>query len=47
MKQEEIDKMVSAYVEKYVDRFKKVASQSYLDGMLDAIEFMRKKMKEL
>lgn len=43
----EINKMMQAYVEKYDDRFKKVAGQAYKDGALDVIKAIRTKLERL
>lgn len=44
---EEIDKMMQAYIEKYDDRFKKVAGQAYKDGVLDVLRSIKAKLERL
>ncbi len=39
--------MAKEYAEKYISRFKKVAENAYIDGMMDAMKFMRDKLSEL
>lgn len=39
--------MAKDYAEKYIDRYRKVAENAYIDGMMDAMKFMRDKLKEL
>lgn len=41
----EINKMMQAYIEKYDDRFKKVAGQAYKDGALDVLEASAQNLK--
>ena len=39
--------MAKDYAEKYIDRYKKVAENAYVDGMIDAMKYMRDKLSEL
>ena len=39
--------MAKDYAEKYIDRYRKVAENAYIDGMMDAMKFMRDKLSEL
>lgn len=47
MTHEEFTAMAKEYAEKYVDRYKKVAENAYIDGMMDAMSYMRDKLSEL
>ena len=44
---EEFMAMAKDYAEKYIDRYRKVAENAYIDGMMDAMKFMRDKLMEL
>lgn len=39
--------MAKDYAEKYIDRYKKVAENAYVDGMMDAMKYMKDKLNEL
>lgn len=47
MTEEMIKKMAEDYIKNYVRPFKKVAEQAYIDGMLAAMGYMKKKLSEL
>ena len=47
MTHEEITAMMEAYVEQYVDRFRKVAAQAYVDGAMDVLKALREKLETL
>ena len=47
MTEEQIKAMDEEYTKGYISRFKKVAEQAYIDGMLAAMEYMKKKLSEL
>lgn len=47
MTEEMIKKMAEDYIKNYVRPFKKVAEQAYIDGMLDAMKYIREKLSEL
>ena len=47
MTHEEFMAMAKDYAEKYIDRYKKVAENAYIDGMMDAMKYMRDKLSEL
>lgn len=46
MTHEEFMSMAKEYAEKYIPRFKKVAENAYIDGMMDAMKLMRDKLTE-
>lgn len=39
--------MADAYTQNYISRFKKVAEKAYIDGMLDALKYVREKLSDL
>ena len=47
MSEETIKEMMEAYVANYITRFKKVAGKAYVDGMLDAMKYIKEKIAEL
>lgn len=47
MTEEQYRDMAESYIEKYEPRFKKVAAQAYIDGMMDALKFIKEKMQNL
>lgn len=47
MTHEEYLAMAKEYAKQYVDRYQKVAENAYVDGMLDALKYMRDKFMEL
>ena len=47
MTHEEIQEMMEAYVEQYVDRYRKVAAQAYVDGAMDVLKALREKLETL
>lgn len=46
MTHEEFMAMAKEYAEKYVDRYKRVAENAYVDGMMDAFKLLRDKFGE-
>lgn len=47
MTHEEIIEKMEAYVEKYAERFQKVAAQAYVDGAMDVLKALREKLETL
>ena len=47
MNEELIKQKAEDYVKNYVKPFKTVAEKAYIDGMLDAMKYMREKLSEL
>lgn len=47
MTEEQIKTMAEDYTKNYISRFKKVAEKAYIDGMLDAMKYIREKLSEL
>lgn len=47
MTEEKIRQLANEYTKEYVPRFQKVAEQAYIDGMLDAMKYMREKLLSL
>lgn len=47
MTEEQIKAMAEEYTKNYISRFKKVAEQAYIDGMLDAMKYMKEKLSEV
>ena len=47
MTEERIKAMADAYTQNYISRFKKVAEKAYIDGMLDALKYVREKLSDL
>jgi hypothetical protein len=47
MTEEQIKAMAEAYTQNYISRFKKVAEKAYIDGMLDALKYVREKLTDL
>lgn len=47
MTDEQIKAMVEDYIKNVVSSNKKVAEKAYIDGMLDAMEYIKKKLMEL
>lgn len=47
MTEEQIKAMAEEYKAEYVPMYQKVATQAYIDGMLAAMEYMKKKLSEL
>lgn len=47
MTEEQIKAMAEEYKAEYVPMYQKVAKQAYIDGMLAAMEYMKKKLSEL
>ena len=47
MTHEEFLAMAHEYAKQYVDRYKTVAQNAYVDGMMDALKYMRDKFMEL
>jgi hypothetical protein len=43
MTHEEFMAMAKEYADKYIPRFKKVAENAYIDGMMDAMKLMRER----
>ena len=47
MTEEKIRQLANEYTKEYVPRFQKAAEQAYIDGMLDAMKYMREKLLSL
>lgn len=47
MNEELIKQKAEDYVKNYVKPFKTVAEKAYIDGMLDAMKYMKEKLSEL
>ena len=47
MTEEQIKAMAEEYTKNYISRFKKVAEQAYIDGMLDAMKYVKEKLSEI
>jgi hypothetical protein len=47
MNEELIKQKAEDYIKNYVKPFKTVAEKAYIDGMLDAMKYMREKLSEL
>lgn len=47
MTEEQIKTMAKDYTKNYISQFKKVAEKAYIDGMLDAMKYIREKLSEL
>lgn len=47
MTEEQIKAMAEEYKKNYISRFKKVAEQAYIDGMLAAMKYMKEKLSEI
>ena len=47
MTEEQIKAMTEEYTKNYISRFKKVAEQAYIDGMLAAMKYMKEKLSEI
>lgn len=47
MTEEQIKAMADAYTQNYISRFKKVAEKAYIDGMLDALKYVRENLSDL
>ena len=47
MTEEQIKTMAEDYTKNYISRFKVVAEKAYIDGMLDAMKYIREKLSEL
>lgn len=47
MTHEEFMAMAKSYAEQYIDRYKKVAENAYVDGMMHAMRLMRDKLSDL
>lgn len=47
MTEEQIKTMAEEYKKNYISRFKKVAEQAYIDGMLDAMKYVKEKLSEI
>ena len=47
MTPEEINEMADNYIDIYAERFQGVARQSYIDGMLDAMKWVKQQLMEL
>lgn len=47
MTEEQIRKMADEYKDMYIERFRNIAEKAYIDGMLDAMKYMRDKLSRL
>lgn len=47
MTEEQIKTMAEEYTKNYISRFKKVAEQAYIDGMLAAMKYVKEKLSEI
>ena len=47
MAEEQIKAMAEEYKAEYVPMYQKVAQQAYIDGMMDALKFIKEKMQNL
>jgi hypothetical protein len=47
MTEEQIKTMAEEYIKDYDPMFKKAVRRAYIDGMKDAMEYMKKKLTEL
>lgn len=47
MTEEQIKAMAEEYKKNYISRFKKVAEQAYIDGMLAAMKYVKEKLSEI
>lgn len=47
MSEEVIKQMTEDYIKNVVSPYKKVAEKAYIDGMLDAMKYIKKKLMEI